>query len=60
MMINTEKKLSERFEVAFNQIHGVLKKKVKAFTNSFTELVRIGSPHHQVINKYSDESAAIR
>lgn len=54
-MIETEKNLSERFEVAFNQIHEVLKKKVKANTLSFTELVRIGAPHHQVINKYSDE-----
>lgn len=55
IMIHTEKKLSERFEVAFNQIHEVLKKKVKAYTNSFTELVRIGAPQHQVIKKYSDD-----
>ncbi|MFS0862102.1 CBS domain-containing protein [Fredinandcohnia sp. 179-A 10B2 NHS] len=55
MIINIDKNLSERFEVAFNQIHEVLKKKVKAHTTSFTELVRIGAPHHQVIKKYSDD-----
>lgn len=47
--------LSERFEIAFNQIHGSLKKIVKNTTNDkFSALLRLSS-HHRMIQAFQDE-----
>jgi predicted transcriptional regulator len=46
--------LSERYEVAFNQIHDALKKQVKSRSDKFTSLVHAGR-HHRVISTYQDE-----
>ncbi|MGR3765871.1 CBS domain-containing protein [Rossellomorea sp. NS-SX7] len=45
---------SERYEVAFNQIHEALKKQVKSRSDKFTSLVHAGR-HHRVISTYQDE-----
>jgi predicted transcriptional regulator len=48
-----EYQLSERFEVAFNQIHSWLQRSIRnADTDRFTELLRIGFPAHSIIRKY--------
>src|SRR4051812_48727138 len=48
-----KQQLSERFEVAFNQIHLWLRKNVKnAKTDKFSELLRIGFQHHSIIRKH--------
>ncbi|MBM7618475.1 putative transcriptional regulator [Bacillus tianshenii] len=47
--------LSERFEIAFNQIHGSLKKLAKNTTNDkFSALLRLSS-HHRMIQAFQDE-----
>ena len=48
-----ETQLSERFEVAFNQIHNWLQENLKnAGTDRFTELLRLGFPVHSIIRKH--------
>jgi predicted transcriptional regulator len=48
-----DKQLSERFEVAFNQIHSWLRKSIKNVrTDKFSELLRIGFPQHSIIRKH--------
>jgi predicted transcriptional regulator len=48
-----EAQLSERFEVAFNQIHNWMQKNIKnARTDRFAELLRLGFPLHSLIRKY--------
>jgi predicted transcriptional regulator len=48
-----ETQLSERFEVAFNQIHNWLQKNIKnTGTDRFTELLRLGFPVHSLIRKH--------
>jgi CBS domain-containing protein len=45
--------LSERFEVAFNQIHNWLQKNIKNVqSDKFTELLRLGFPVHSIIRKH--------
>ncbi|MCH6268214.1 hypothetical protein [Neobacillus citreus] len=46
-------KLSERFEVAFNQIHAWLQRNiVEERSDKFTDLLRSGFPRHSIIRKY--------
>lgn len=52
MTLLVDKKLSERFEVAFNQIHSWLQKSMKdVHTDKFTELLRLGFPLHSIIRQ---------
>ncbi len=53
-MNTTTYSLSERYEVAFNQIHDALKKQVKSRSDRFTSLVHSGR-HHKIISTYQDE-----
>ncbi|WP_428912455.1 CBS domain-containing protein [Niallia sp. Krafla_26] len=47
-----EKNLSERFEIAFNQIHSWLRKNIKgAHSDKFSELLKNGFPQHSIIRK---------
>ncbi|WP_394233641.1 hypothetical protein [Niallia oryzisoli] len=47
-----ERNLSERFEVAFNQIHSWLQKNIRdAHSNNFTDLLKSGFPQHSLIRK---------
>ncbi len=47
-----EKDLSERFEVAFNQIHRWLRRNIKgARSDRFTDLLKNGFPQHSLIRK---------
>ncbi|MCM3567074.1 CBS domain-containing protein [Neobacillus mesonae] len=53
MTVLVDKKLSERFEVAFNQIHSWLQKNVRnARSDKFTDLLKIGFPSFSIIRKY--------
>ncbi|MEH7336064.1 CBS domain-containing protein [Neobacillus drentensis] len=54
-LIKQEHYLSERFEVAFNQIHESLKSIVKLNDDRFKVLLDIGARKHQIIDKYYDE-----
>lgn len=47
--------LSERFEVAFNQIHDSLKSIVKINDDRFKVLLDVGSRKHQMIEKYYND-----
>ncbi|MFT4414222.1 CBS domain-containing protein [Fredinandcohnia humi] len=47
--------LSERFEVAFNQIHDSLKSIVKINDDRFKTLLDIGVRKHQIINQYYND-----
>lgn len=48
-----DQKLSERFEVAFNQIHSWLQKNIRhAGTDKFTDLLKSGFPVHSIVRKY--------
>jgi hypothetical protein len=51
-----EKNLSERFKVAFNQIHSWLRKNIKgALSDKFTDLLKNGFPQNSLIRKnYND------
>lgn len=52
MSTAVEKDLSERFEVAFNQIHSWLRKNIKgAHSDKFTDLLKNGFPQHSLIRK---------
>lgn len=56
MVTSIQDKLhSERFEVAFNRIHEVLKKLVRGHTDQFVKLLNFGAKNHQVIQLYQDE-----
>lgn len=51
-VIQNEKK-SERFEVAFNQIHRWMQRNARnETTDKFSELLRINYPRHSIIRKY--------
>lgn len=53
MTSNSEQHLSDRFEVAFNQVHSWLKKNNQnAGSDKFTELLRIGFSRHSLIRRY--------
>jgi predicted transcriptional regulator len=46
-------KLSERFEVAFNQIHAWLQRNSKhTYSDKFSDLIREGFPKHAIIRKH--------
>ena len=47
--------LSERFEVAFNQIHESLKSIVKIKDDRFKVLLDVGSRKHKMIDKYYND-----
>lgn len=47
--------LSERFEVAFNRIHEVLKKLVRGNTDQFVKLLNFAARNHQVVQLYQDD-----
>lgn len=47
--------LSERFEVAYNQIDEIIKQWVKYHDRRFTVLLRQGAKHHCLIKNYADE-----
>lgn len=47
--------LSERFEVAFNQIQDSLENLLKIYNRGFTDLVRLGSTKHKIIKEFYDE-----
>lgn len=47
--------LSERFEVAFNQIHDALKSIVKIDDDRFKKLLDVGSRRHKIIAHYYDD-----
>jgi len=49
------KELSERFEVAFNQIDDKLKEIVNYYDRRFTVLVREGAKSHKLIERYKDD-----
>jgi hypothetical protein len=52
MTTTLEKNLSERFEVAFNQIHSWLRKNIKGnHSDKFTDLLKNGFPQHSLIRK---------
>ncbi|WP_338448265.1 CBS domain-containing protein [Niallia oryzisoli] len=52
MSTAVEKNLSERFEVAFNQIHSWLRKNIRdARSDKFTDLLKNGFPQHSLIRK---------
>ncbi|WP_338469707.1 CBS domain-containing protein [Niallia sp. XMNu-256] len=52
MATKVESSYSERFEVAFNQIHSWLRKNIKGtHTDKFTELLKGGFPQHSLIRK---------
>lgn len=52
MSTTVEKNLSERFEVAFNQIHSWLRKNIKGtYSDKFTDLLKSGFPQHSLIRK---------
>lgn len=53
--INQTYHLSERFEVAFNQIHEALQSIVKINDNRFKVLLDVGSRKHKMIAHYYDE-----
>jgi predicted transcriptional regulator len=56
-MITTDKEKlhSERFEVAFNRIHEVLKKLVRGHSDQFVKLLNTGAKKHQMIETYQDD-----
>ncbi|WP_257391369.1 CBS domain-containing protein [Cytobacillus gottheilii] len=47
--------LSDRFEVAYNRIDEVLKKRVNYYDKRYTVLLRQGAKQHRLINAYADE-----
>lgn len=52
MSTTLEKNLSERFEVAFNQIHSWLRKNIKGtHSDKFSDLLKSGFPQHSLIRK---------
>ncbi|MEK5444573.1 CBS domain-containing protein [Fredinandcohnia sp. FSL W7-1320] len=53
--IYTSYQLSERFEVAFNQIHDSLKSIVKIPDDRFKVLLDVGSRKHQIIREFYDD-----
>lgn len=54
MEMNT-RLLSERFEVAFNQIEDALKSMLKIRNRGFSDLVRLGASRHKMIKEFQDE-----
>lgn len=48
-------RLSERFEVAYNQIDDALKSMLKIYNRGFSDRVRIGSSRHKIIKEFQDE-----
>ncbi|WP_121663762.1 CBS domain-containing protein [Metabacillus litoralis] len=55
MSLLKETRLSERFEVAYNKIDEILKKRVKHYDKRFTVLLREGAKQHRLIKAYSEE-----
>ncbi|WP_428912149.1 CBS domain-containing protein [Niallia sp. Krafla_26] len=53
--IKQDYRLSERFEVAFNQIHESLKSIVKIKDDRFKVLLDVGSRKHKMIDKYYND-----
>lgn len=53
--IQQETLLSERFEVAFNQVHDALKDIVNIPDDRFVALLRSGANKYQVVNTYKDD-----
>ena len=47
--------LSDRFEVAYNRIDEILKKRVNYYDKRYTVLLRQGAKQHRLINAYADE-----
>lgn len=47
--------LSERFEVAYNQIDEALKSMLKIYNRGFSDRVRIGASRHKIIKEFQDE-----
>lgn len=62
MTTDIEKNLSERFEVAFNQIHSWLRKNINgSYSDKFSDLLKSGFPQHSLIRKnYHDLKAFAR
>lgn len=48
-------RLSERFEVAYNQIDDALKSMLKIYNRGFSDRVRIGASRHKIIKEFQDE-----
>ncbi|KAA0548541.1 CBS domain-containing protein [Bacillus sp. BGMRC 2118] len=55
MKTSTNYQLSERFEVAFNQIHETLREIVKINDDRFKVLLDVGAKRHQMIKEYYDD-----
>lgn len=55
MKMNDLKLLSERFEVAFNNIQDSMERLVNVYHKGFTDLVRVCASRHQIIKEYQDD-----
>ena len=55
MEIVQTSKLSDRFEVAYNRIDMILKKRVNYYDKRYTVLLRQGAKQHRLISAYADE-----